>query len=127
MIGAYEQVIARAHTHDIKVVCGTILPFSGSSYHPGPASEGDRQAVNEWIRAAGHFDAIVDFDRITHDPKHPERMLPVFDSGDHLHPSPAGYAAMGQSVPLSLFGVSAEPAPKIAQNSVLPQGLKVHE
>jgi lysophospholipase L1-like esterase len=30
-------------------------------------------------------------------------MLPVFDSGDHLHPSPAGYKAIGESIPLDLF------------------------
>jgi peptidoglycan-N-acetylglucosamine deacetylase len=43
-----------------------------------------------------------------------QRMLPALDSGDHLHPSPAGYATMAQSVPLSLFTSSADPSPKIA-------------
>ena len=115
IIGAYQQMIARAHTHNIKVLGATIMPFAGSNYyHPGPASEADRQAINEWIRTPGHFDAVIDFDRITRDPAHPDRLLPAFDSGDHLHPSPAGYAAMAGSVPLSLFVPSAEPAPKIA-------------
>ena len=115
MIAAYEQIVARAHTHNIKVFGATILPFVGSSfYHPGPASEADRQAVNEWIRGTGHFDAIIDFDKLTRDPEHRDQMLPAFDSGDHLHPSPAGYAAMGQAVPLSLFAQSAEGAPKMA-------------
>jgi lysophospholipase L1-like esterase len=115
IIGAYQQMITRAHTHNIKVFGGTIMPFAGSNYyHPGPASEADRQAINEWIRTLGHFDAVIDFDQITRDPAHPERLLPAVDSGDHLHPSPAGYAAMAQGVPLSLFVPSAEPAPKIA-------------
>jgi lysophospholipase L1-like esterase len=104
IIGAYEQMIALARTHDIKVIGGTIMPFAGSTYyHPSLASETDRQAINEWIRARGHFDAVIDFDKITRDPEHPDRLLPAFDSGDHLHPSPAGYVAMAQAVPLALF------------------------
>jgi len=104
MIAAYVQIIVRANSHNIKVIGGTIMPFSGSEYyHPGPSNEADRQAVNDWIRAPGHFDAVVDFDKITRDPQNPERLLPAFDSGDHLHPSVAGYAVMGEAVPLSLF------------------------
>jgi lysophospholipase L1-like esterase len=115
IVGAYEQMIARAHTHDIKVIGATIMPFAGSSYYrPGPASEADRQAVNEWIRTPGHFDEVIDFDKIARDPEHPLHLLPVFDCGDHLHPSPAGYAAMAQGVPLSLLASPAEPGPKIA-------------
>jgi lysophospholipase L1-like esterase len=30
-------------------------------------------------------------------------MLPAYDSGDHLHPSPAGYRAMAAAIPLALF------------------------
>ena len=104
MIAAYEQMIVRAHAHGIKVVGATILPFVGSDYyHPGPPTEADRQAVNKWIRSAGHLDAVIDLDKITRDPQHPERLLPTYDSGDHLHPSPAGYAAMADAVPLGLF------------------------
>jgi lysophospholipase L1-like esterase len=110
IIGAYEQMIALARTHDIKVIGGTVMPFGGSTYyHPAPASEADRQAVNQWIRTSGHFDAVIDFDKITRDPEHPDRLLPAFDSGDHLHPSPAGYAAMAQAVPLALFAAPQTP------------------
>jgi lysophospholipase L1-like esterase len=110
IIAAYEQMVTRAHTHGIKVIGATILPFVGSSYyHPGAASEADRQAVNLWIRAPGHFDGVIDFDKATRDPEHPDRMLPAFDIGDHLHPSPAGYAAMADAVPLSLLTAGASP------------------
>jgi lysophospholipase L1-like esterase len=101
---AYQQIVLRAHAHGIKVIGATILPYTGSDYyHPGPSSEADRQAVNQWIRTPGHFDEIVDFDKVARDPAHPDRLLPAYDSGDHLHPSPAGYSAMGAAVPLSLF------------------------
>jgi lysophospholipase L1-like esterase len=115
MIAAYSQMIARAHVHGIEVIGATIMPFVGSSYyHPGAASEADRQAVNEWIRTPGHFDAVIDFDKIMRDPAHPDRLLPAYDSGDHLHPSPVGYAVMGNAVPLSLFESPPDPWPRIA-------------
>jgi lysophospholipase L1-like esterase len=46
---------------------------------------------------------VVDFDAVVRDPQHPDQLLPAFDGGDHLHPGPAGYKAMGDAVPLSLF------------------------
>ncbi len=102
ILAAYEQLIARAHTHGIQAIGATITPYTGSSYyHPGPVDEAARQKVNEWIRAAGHFDAVIDFDQVTRDPAHPDRLLPAFDSGDHLHPSPAGYAAMADAIPIA--------------------------
>jgi lysophospholipase L1-like esterase len=104
VLAAYQQIIARAHAHGIRVIGGTITPYAGSEYyHPGPLSEADRQAVNTWIRAAGHFDAVIDFDAVVRDPQSPDRLLPADDCGDHLHPSPAGYRAMGEAIQLSLF------------------------
>jgi lysophospholipase L1-like esterase len=102
--GAYEQMIARAHAHGIRVIGATITPYMGSDYyHPDARNEGDRRAVNQWVRAPEHFDAVLDFDRAMRDPDQPDRLRPAYDCGDHLHPSPAGYRAMGEAVPLSLF------------------------
>jgi lysophospholipase L1-like esterase len=104
VLAAYQQIIARAHAHGIRVIGGTITPYVGSEYyHPSPLSEADRQAVNAWIRAAGHFDAVVDFDAVVRDPQSPDHLLRAYDCGDHLHPSPAGYRAMGEAVQLSWF------------------------
>lgn len=104
VIASYEQIIARAHAHGLRVYGATITPYVGSAYyHPGPLSETDRQAVNAWIRAAGHFDAVIDFDAVVRDPAHPDQLLPAYDCGDHLHPSPAGYKALADSIPLQLF------------------------
>jgi lysophospholipase L1-like esterase len=106
ILAAYQQIILRAHAHGITVIGGTITPDTGNGYyHPGAASEADRQAVNAWIRQPGHFDAVVDFDRVVRDPAHPDRLLPAYDCGDHLHPSPAGYRAMAAAIPLRLFTV----------------------
>ncbi len=104
VIAAYEQIIDRAHAHGIGVIGATITPYVGSDYyHPGALSEADRQWVNQWIRSPGHFDAVIDFDAIVRDPRRPDRLRPDYDCGDHLHPSPAGYKAMGESIPLTLF------------------------
>ena len=104
IIAAYQQIIARAHTHSIRVMGATITPYVGSDYyHPAPANEADRQTINHWIRASAHFDAVLDFDRVVRDPSRPDRLLPAYDCGDHLHPSPAGYRALAEAVPLSLF------------------------
>jgi lysophospholipase L1-like esterase len=116
ILAAYEQIIMRAHTHGITVFGATILPYAGSAYyHPGPANEADRQAVNQWVRNPGHFDAVLDFDKTARDPERPNRLLPGFDSGDHLHPSPAGYAALAESVPLSLFAAPLQAAHAASQ------------
>ena len=104
ILGAYMQMIQRAHAHGLLIYGGTLTPYAGSAYyHPGPASEADRLKINRWICGKGHFDACIDFSGAIADPAHPEHLLARFDSGDHLHPSPAGYAAMAASVPLALF------------------------
>jgi lysophospholipase L1-like esterase len=104
VLAAYQEIIVRAHAHGLRVTGATITPYAGSDYyHPGPLSEADRQAVNQWIRGAGHFDSVIDFDAAVRDPQRPGHLLPAYDSGDHLHPSPTGYRAMGNAIPLSLF------------------------
>jgi lysophospholipase L1-like esterase len=104
ILAAWQQIIDRAHAHGIEVIGATITPFVGSDYyHPGSATEADRQTINAWILASGHFDAVLDFDKVVRDPAHPDRMIPADDCGDHLHPGPAGYRAIGESIPLTLF------------------------
>jgi lysophospholipase L1-like esterase len=74
----------------------------GANY-ASQAGEEVRQAVNQWIRTSGAFDAVIDFDKATQDPKNPAMFLPEDDHGDHLHPSDAGYKAMADSIDLKLF------------------------
>jgi lysophospholipase L1-like esterase len=104
LIAAYRQTITRAHRHGLRVLGGTLLPFVGAkNYQPDAASEADRSAVNAWIRNSGAFDDVIDFDNMLRDPARTDRLLPAYDSGDHLHPSPAGYRRMGEGIPLALF------------------------
>jgi lysophospholipase L1-like esterase len=104
LIASYRQIIDRAHAHGITVYGATILPYSGNGYyHPDAANESDRQAINAWIRTPGNFDGVIDFDALTRDPANPSMMKAEYDSGDHLHPSIAGYKAMGEYIDLKLF------------------------
>jgi lysophospholipase L1-like esterase len=108
LTAAYAQIIAEAHAHGLTTIGGTITPWAGTAvYHPDAGNEADRQAVNAWIRAPGHFDAVADFDAALRDPQHPDGLAPALDSGDHLHPSPAGYKAMAGAVPLDALNSRA--------------------
>ncbi|MET1072092.1 MAG: SGNH/GDSL hydrolase family protein [Umezawaea sp.] len=99
LITAYRQFIAQAHSHGIRVLGGTVLPFKGWQVYD-PTLEATRQALNDFIRTGGAFDAVVDFDTAMRDPSDPLRMRPEYDSGDHLHPNDAGYQAMANAVNL---------------------------
>ena len=106
MIAGLKQLAVRARTAGIRIFGGTLLPFENETFLPGawtPEREKTRQAVNEWIRDGGAFDAVVDFDRALRDPEHPTSMMPSYDCGDHLHPSDLGYNKMGDAIDLSLF------------------------
>jgi lysophospholipase L1-like esterase len=102
LTAAYDKMIELAHAHHIRVYGATILPFGGSFYDR-PGHEAAREAVNDWIRTGGKFDAVVDFDAAMRDPQNPSRLLPTADSGDHLHPNEAGYKAMADAIDLKLF------------------------
>lgn len=105
LIAAYRQIIDRIHAHGVKVIGATLTPFEGTDL-PGyytPAKESVREAVNHWIRSSGAFDGIIDFDAAIRDPAHPSGAVPKYISSDHIHPTDAGYEAMGQAVPLDLF------------------------
>lgn len=106
MIAGLKQLAVRARTRGIKIFGATLTPYENETFLVGawtPEREAKRQAVNAWIRDGGAFDAVVDFDRALRDPAHPARMLPIYDCGDHLHPSDLGYNAMGDAVDLALF------------------------
>jgi lysophospholipase L1-like esterase len=86
----------------VKIFIGTLLPFKGAPYFT-PEKEQQRLRINQWIRETHLFDGMIDFEAITRDPAQPDRLKPEYDSGDHLHPGPAGYRAMGEAIDLRMF------------------------
>ena len=102
MIAGYRQLIARARARGLKVLAATILPYGGAMYY-SEEGEAVRQAINTWIRTGGEVDGVLDFDAVVRDPAKPNQIKDGFHSGDYLHGSDAGYAAMAASVDLSLF------------------------
>ena len=102
IIGAYKQLIARAHARRLKIIGGTITPYEDAMYYH-PEGETVRAAVNEWIRTSGAFDAVIDFEQAVRDPQHPTRYRGADQCGDNLHPNDAGYHAMSEVVDLEAF------------------------
>lgn len=102
LIGAYLQIIARAHQQGIKVIGATILPFEGAMYY-SEKKEAIRSAVNQWIRTSGKFDGVIDFDAAVRDPASPGKLKAEYDSRDHLHPNAEGLRKMAEIIDLSLF------------------------
>ena len=105
IIQGHRQIIGRARAMGLRVYGGTLNPVEGFPF-PGfwtAAMEEKRLAVNRWIRTGQAYDAVIDFDRVLRDPANPTRLLPAYDSGDHVHPNDAGYRAMAESIDLSLF------------------------
>lgn len=102
IIAGYKQIVARAHEHGIKVYASEILPFKGAKYASDDKDK-VRLAVNDWLRAPGSVDGIVDFKGAVSDPADPSQLNPKLERGDHLHPNDDGERAMGNAVDLKLF------------------------
>lgn len=140
LIAAYRRIAVTAHAAGVRVVAGTITPYGGAEYHTA-AGERARQTVNAFIRGnvapegrtdsngeptdggtaggttgIGVFDGVADFDAALSDPADPGRLLPRYDSGDHLHPSAAGHQAMAAAIDReSLWRGRPAPAPTSPQ------------
>lgn len=99
IIAGYQTMIDQAHTAGVRIIGGTILPHSSQT----AAKAAIRAQVNDWIRTSGAFDAVIDFDAALRDPANPARLLPAYDSGDHLHPNSAGMQAIANAVDLALL------------------------
>lgn len=109
IIAGYKQLIARAHANDLRIIGATLTPFGDAfagTVFDGYYSE-DKEAmrlkVNDFIRNSGQFDGVIDFDAVVVDPDKPGFIRAEFDKGDHLHPNPAGYAAMAKAIDLGLL------------------------
>ena len=109
LIAGQKQLIDRAHLRGIRVIGATLTPYVGATY---ASDEGEvmREALNEWIRTSGAYDAVFDFDKVVQDPANPKQILASLNIRDHLHPNDAGYKAMADSIDLSVFNSKAKAA-----------------
>jgi lysophospholipase L1-like esterase len=102
LIAGHKQLIEQAHARGLRIFGATLTPFWGAAYYT-EVGEAKRQALNDWIRTSKAYDGVIDFDKATRDPSDPRKLLGQYDSCDYLHPSDAGYKAMGEAIDLSLF------------------------
>ncbi|MGX9774942.1 SGNH/GDSL hydrolase family protein [Janthinobacterium aestuarii] len=115
LTNGYTQLVAQARSRGVRLIAATLTPFEGalpgtplSNYYQ-PEKDALRQQLNAWIRASGSFDAVLDFDALARDPAHPLRLLPAYDSGDHLHPGDAGNRALAEAIDMSLLLPARQP------------------
>ncbi|MGW5734155.1 MULTISPECIES: SGNH/GDSL hydrolase family protein [Streptomyces] len=94
-----REISERARARGLRVLAATIAPCRGESLCTA-AADAERVKINDYLRDGDAFDAVLDFDAVLRDPANPSRMLPAYDSGDHLHPGDAGLAAIAESVDL---------------------------
>src|SRR3712207_4756678 len=109
LIAGYTKVIERLHAVGVRVHLGTLTPAGGTVIptYGGEEPNERREAVNAWIRSQKLADGVIDFDAALRDPSRPSRLLPAFDSSDHLHPSTAGYRKMASVIDPAVFAGGA--------------------
>jgi lysophospholipase L1-like esterase len=94
VIGHLRWMYDRAQKAGIRVVAGTILPYDTAT----PAQNLEMHQINAWIRQQAEADprlGFVDTRSAVAAPGQPDTLSA---SGDHLHPSPAGYRAMAEAI-----------------------------
>ncbi|WP_407552823.1 SGNH/GDSL hydrolase family protein [Streptomyces sp. Pv4-95] len=106
IVAGMRQIVRQAHQQGLRVTGSTLTPFGG---HRGYSNllNSVREQVNRIIRSGTVYDEVVDFDKVLRDPAAPVRLRPVYDSGDHLHPSDEGYRAMANALDLDHLKRSA--------------------
>jgi lysophospholipase L1-like esterase len=92
----------------IYVFGATIPPFSSPSAstiqpYSSVLRDSTRRRINRWIAEESGYDYVVDFAKALADPQKDERLLKEYDSGDYLHPSPAGYRKMAETFDVEVF------------------------
>ncbi|MFD5701953.1 SGNH/GDSL hydrolase family protein [Streptomyces lasiicapitis] len=99
VVAGLREIALRGRERGVRVVAATVVPCEGEARCTS-AVDAERVKVNSYLRGSGDFDAVLDFDAALRDPERPARLLPAYDSGDHLHPGDAGLAALARSVEL---------------------------
>ena len=102
LIEGLKTYIAQARSYGYRVYVGTLLPMGGWRTD-APFRQEMRHAYNHFIRTTDLIDGCIDFDAALRDPENPNYFLPEYDSGDHLHPSAAGYRRMAALIPAEIL------------------------
>ena len=108
VIAAMTTIIQKVKAKGFRVIGVSIIPRhnvppAGTNTGWNVEKTRIKNEVNQWIRAKAPFDGVIDFDRVVRDPANPDLLRPEFNCGDGIHPSPAGYYAMGTSIALRVF------------------------
>jgi lysophospholipase L1-like esterase len=115
VIEGYREVIAETHAAGDRVIGVTLLPRSTSlTERWTPQQQLALEVVDRWIRTSGAFDGVIDaaaaVANVYNGACDPYALFPPFDSGDHLHPDPAGQVAIANSVDPQTLGLPPLPA-----------------
>jgi lysophospholipase L1-like esterase len=108
VIEGTSSIIKQVKAKGFRIIGATIIPRhnvapAGTNTGWNPEKTRIRSQVNEWIRAKAPFDAVIDFAQVVRDPSNPDLLVPAFNCGDGIHPSPLGYYEMGKAIDLDLF------------------------
>jgi lysophospholipase L1-like esterase len=120
IIARYQILIEAAHAQHIKVYGGTNTPIgdivglNGQPVSTGfytPANEAERQQLNAWIQAPGHYDGVIDFSTVVGNPSVTPLGIATacYDPESPIHMNSQGYTAMGTLAYDVLFGKTAKP------------------
>ncbi|MGH2685843.1 MAG: GDSL-type esterase/lipase family protein [Actinomycetota bacterium] len=97
IIEGYRQIIERARAAGLRVIGTTMTPGGLQG-----EKEAQRNAVNDWVRGSGAFDAVVDLDAAVRDPADPT-VVASHLGVDPVHLNDAGSAAVARAFDLRLF------------------------
>jgi lysophospholipase L1-like esterase len=97
VIAGLGDMARRARAAGLRTIGATLLPIRGAAFS-SPRSEAKRTEINAWIRTSNVYDAVIDLASAMGD-----ALAPSHDSGDHLHPSDAGYQAMADAIDLAML------------------------
>jgi acyl-CoA thioesterase-1 len=98
-----RSMVELAQAHRIRVILGTVLPAARYPWRSEIDPVSPVAALNMWIRSYAKLQGIrlVDYYSALDDGHHG---LAPGDSGDGVHPSPAGYAKMEAALTAKLRG-----------------------
>jgi lysophospholipase L1-like esterase len=108
VIEGTSSIIKQVKAKGIRIIGATMIPRhnvapAGTNTGWNPDKTRIRNEVNAWIRSKAPFDAVIDFDKVVRESSNPDLLVPAFNCGDGIHPSPLGYFEMGKSIDLNLF------------------------